>query len=224
MNSIEPISRPNNMSIIVAQAYCEIIYTMHIQLTFQLVITRLFSFKTYSTLRSIPTNQLQHILFKNYNNSHHCITYHSYFYHLFTHLLLHHNSNTTNSISFSRPPQLISPSFHPWILAPWPLHLTSCEQHTSINLFLCSSQTSPPFPLRQTSFHVTSRTRKHPSCLQSGCSKMRGCNFLIMPGMCRPRQPTIIDCHGIFSAGCQTVGCPWVSQTTVYRSVAVQRS
>ena len=65
-----------------------------------------------STLWSIPTNQPQHILFKN-NNSHHSITYLSDFYHLYTQLLLHHNSHTTNTISFSTPPQLMFPSFHP---------------------------------------------------------------------------------------------------------------
>ena len=72
---------------------------------------RLFFFQTSSTLRNIPTNQPQHILFKNNNNSHHSITYPSYLYHPYTQLLLHHNSHTSDS--FSRPPQPIPPSFHP---------------------------------------------------------------------------------------------------------------
>ena len=60
------------------------------------------------------------------------ITYHSNVHHLFTQLLLYHNSHTTNSISFSRPPQQISPSFnhqHPSTL-PAPSHLL---QTTHIN-------------------------------------------------------------------------------------------
>ena len=44
--------------------------------------------------------------------------------------------------------------FTPSILATCPLHLTSCIQRTSIILFLSSSQTSPPFPLRLPEFHV----------------------------------------------------------------------
>ena len=84
---------------------------MHIPLTFQLVIKRLFLFQTFSILRSIPTYKPQHILLKN-NNSHHSITYPSYFYNRFTQLF-HHYSHTTNSISFFRPQLLISASFHP---------------------------------------------------------------------------------------------------------------
>ena len=38
--------------------------------------------------------------------------------------------------------------------APCPPHLTSCKQHTPIILFLCSLQTSLPFPLRLSKFHI----------------------------------------------------------------------
>ena len=81
---------------------------MYILITFQLTIKN----KTFSNLWSIPTNQPQHILIITYNSSHHFITYFSYFNNLFTQLL-HHISYNTNSISFSRPPRLISHSFHP---------------------------------------------------------------------------------------------------------------
>ena len=84
-----------------------------LNITFRLIIKRLFFFQTYSTLWSIPTNQPQHILFKNYNNSHHSITYTSYFHQLLTQLLHYHIIHTTNSISFSRSQQFISRSFHP---------------------------------------------------------------------------------------------------------------
>ena len=96
----------------------------------QLITKRLPFFQTSSTLRNIPTNHPQHILFKN--NSHHSFTYTSHFYHLFTLLLPHHNSRTTNSISFSRLPQPISPSFHPKhpSTLPTPPHLL---QTTHIN-------------------------------------------------------------------------------------------
>ena len=77
------------------------------------MIKRLFFFQTSSTLWSIPTIQTQDILLKNYNNCHHSITNPSYFYHLFTQLLLCHSSLTTNSTFFFRPPQLIPPSFNP---------------------------------------------------------------------------------------------------------------
>ena len=83
-----------------------------------------------------------------------------------TQLLLQHISYTTNSISFSRPPQPISPSFHP--------------QHTStssIILFLSSSQTSPPFPLRLPKFHIPTRT---PMCLSGLPSYCKLC--LYAPG------------------------------------------
>ena len=163
---------------------------MHIPLTFQHVIKRLFIFQTSFTLLSIPTNQPQYILFKN-NNSRHSITYHSYFYHLFPQLLLQHSSHATNSISIYRPSQLISPSFHPSILAPCPLHLTSCKQHTSIILFLSSSQTSP-FPLRLPKFHVPTCTPKRQSGLSSyrkQCLCAPGCG-LHLPLYGRQVPPT----------------------------------
>ena len=117
---------------------------MHIPILFLLIIKILFFFKTSSTLRSIPTNQPQHILLKN-NDCHHSITYPSYF---FTQLLLHHNSHTTNSISFSRPPQIISPSFHPQhpSTQPSPYHLL---QTTHFNHPLSQFFTNFfPLPLR----------------------------------------------------------------------------
>ena len=52
---------------------------MHILLTFQLIIRRLFFIQAFSTLWCIPTNQPQHFLFIDNNESHHSITYHSYF-------------------------------------------------------------------------------------------------------------------------------------------------
>ena len=85
---------------------------MHIPLTFQLIIKRLFFFQTFCTLWSIPQDQPQHILLKDQQKYHHSITYSSYFHHLFRQPLFHHNSYTTYSISFSRPPQLISHSIH----------------------------------------------------------------------------------------------------------------
>ena len=115
------------------------------------------------TSKSISARPLQ-----KRNNSHHSITYHSYFYHLFTLLLLHHSSHTT--ISFSRRPQLISLTFIPSILTPCPLHLT-CNQHMSIILFLSFSQTYPPFPLRLPKFLIPSRTPERPSGLPSHCKQ-----------------------------------------------------
>ena len=57
--------------------------------------------------------------------------------------------------------------FIPNIQAACPLHLTSCKQHTSIILYLRSSQTSPLIPLRLPKFHVTTCSRKRSSGLQS---------------------------------------------------------
>ena len=116
----------------------------------------------------MPTNQPQHILFTN-NKSHHYVNYPSYFYLLFTQLILHHNSHTINSIYFSRPPQPISSLVIPSILAPCPLHLTPYKQHTSIVLFLSSSQTSPPFPLTLPIFHIPTHTPSRSSGLHTYC-------------------------------------------------------
>ena len=134
-------------------------------LTFQLIIKRQFFFKATSTMRSIPTNQPQHILFKN-NNSHHSITF------LLTSTTFSHSSSFT--IPFTPPTpfpdhlSLLHFPFIPSILAPSPLHLNSCKHHTSIILFLSSSQTSP-FPLRLPKFHIANCTPKGQSCLPSYC-------------------------------------------------------
>ena len=56
----------------------------------------------------------------------------SSYFHLLTQLLLLHNSHTTNSISFSRPTQLTSPSSIPCILEPCYHHLI-LQQTTHIN-------------------------------------------------------------------------------------------
>ena len=132
---------------------------MHISLTFQIIIKRLFFFQSSSSLWNIPINRPQHIILKN-NNSHSSIAYPSYFYHLLTQLLLHHNSHTTNSISFSRQPQFISPSFHPQhpSTLPSPSHLL---QTTHINQPLSQFLTNfSPFPLRLPKFHVPISTPK----------------------------------------------------------------
>ena len=122
---------------------------MHISLTFQLIIERLFFFQTSSSFRSIHTNQPQHIPFKNYN-CHHSTTYISYFHHLFTHLLLHRNSHNTKSISFSRPTQPISPLHpqHPSVLSS-PSHLL---QTTHINHPLSQFLTNFYSPYSQTTY------------------------------------------------------------------------
>ena len=112
MHPIKTINMPTNMSIRVTQTNNWITCGMHIPLTFQLVIKGLILLQTSFTLWSIPTNQPQHILLKNINSLH-SVTYPSYFYHLFRHLPLHHDPNTTNSISSSRPPQIICSTFHP---------------------------------------------------------------------------------------------------------------
>ena len=82
-------------------------YYYNIPLTFQLDMKRLLFLQTSCTLWGVPTNQPLHILFKN-NKRHHSFTYPSYLYHF-----LHHNSSTTNSTYFSRPPRWISSSFNP---------------------------------------------------------------------------------------------------------------
>ena len=138
---------------------------MHIPLTFQLIVKRLFYLQTSSTLWSMPTNQTQHILLKN-DNSHHSITYPSYFYHLFTQLLLHHDSHTTNSISSSRPPQLISPSCHPCTLpSPSDLLQIICINHPLYQFITDFS----PIPLRQPIFNVPTSTPSRSSGLPSYC-------------------------------------------------------
>ena len=138
---------------------------MQTQPTFQLAIKRLFFFQTSSTLWSIPTNQPQHILLKNDYKSHHSNTYHSYFYHLFTKLLLHHNSDTTNSISFSKPLQLISPSLHP----KHPSTLSSQSNllqtmHINHHLYLFFTKVST-FSLWLLKFHIPTLTSKRSSDL-----------------------------------------------------------
>ena len=83
---------------------------MHTPLTFQLIIKDCFSSKLLQICGACLRFNLNTSSSKTTAT---IITYPSYFYHLYTQLLLHHNFHTTISISFSRPPQLISPSFHP---------------------------------------------------------------------------------------------------------------
>ena len=189
-NPMESVNMPSSVSIKVAQAHNELTWTMHIPLTFLLIIKRLFFFQTSSTLWIIPTNQPQHILFKN-NNIHHSNTYPSHFYHLFTQLLLHHNSHTTNSISFSRLPQLTSFSFdpqHPSTLhSPshllWATHINHPLSRFSVNfsqLFTQTTKIPRPNP------HPNAPIRP-PDILQAKLSRSRmlGCNFHFMAGRCR---------------------------------------
>ena len=136
---------------------------MHIPRIFPLVTKGPFSFQTRSNLQSIPsTSSSQH-------NSHHSITYSSYFQHIHIQFLPHHNSHINNSISLSRPPQLISPFFHPTHPITCLFHHTSCKQHTSIILYVSPSPTSPPFPLTPPMSHIPTRTTRHQSGLQSYC-------------------------------------------------------
>ena len=193
---------------------------MHIPLTFQLVIKRLFFLQTTSTLWSIPTNQPQHIILKN--NSHHSITYHSYFYHLLIQLPLRHHSHTTISISFSRPPQLISPSFHPQhpSTLPSPSHLL---QTTHINHPLSHFFTNfSPFP----------RPNPHPKTPIRPPIILHASWWLVAPslyGRQVPPTPTFglvvtydnwlpwwfLELDVIQGA------CPCLTLTTVYRPVSV---
>ena len=71
--------------------------------------------------------------------------------HLITQLLLHHSFHTTNSISFSRPPQLISFSFHPQHLRTSSTLSLSPSNNIHQSSDLSSSQASP-FPLRPPTF------------------------------------------------------------------------
>ena len=66
-------------------------------------------------------------------------------------LLLHHISHTTNSISFSSPPQLISSSLHPHHPG---LSISSPANNTYQSSSLSSSQTPAPFPLTLPTFHT----------------------------------------------------------------------
>ena len=155
---------------------------MHIPLTFQLIIKWPFFFQTSSILRSIPTNKPHYVLFKNYN-SHQSITYPSYFYHLFTQLLLHHNSHVTNSISFFTPPQLISLSInpqHPCSLSSPPHLLRTTHINHQLSLFFTNFS---PFPLRLPPSHIQTSTSDRPSGLP-----MQGCTFLLTVGRWNPPQ------------------------------------
>ena len=58
------------------------------------------------------TNQLPN-MFRHKYNCHHIITHTSYFYHVFTQLLLYNNTHNTNSTFISRPPLHISSFLHP---------------------------------------------------------------------------------------------------------------
>ena len=100
------INIPTQSSINVTQAHNSITYPVHIPL----VIERLFFFSFLALCGAYPQLYLSTSSSKNQHNCHHSITPISYLHHILTQLLLHHSSCTTNSISFSRPPQLISPS------------------------------------------------------------------------------------------------------------------
>ena len=199
--------------------------------TFQLIIKTLFFLQSSSTLWSMPTNQPHHTLFRN-NKSHH---YRMPFLLLppFALLLLHRNSHTTNSISFSRPPQLISPFFHPQ--HPSALFSPSHLLHaTPINLPLSQFFTNfSPFPLRLPKFYVQTRTPKRSSGLPSDCKlslHAPGTTFLFMVGRCRPPQPsgyltpTITDCHGLFEQDDLQGACPCLPLASAYRTVSVPTS
>ena len=133
---------------------------MHIPQTFHFIVKNCFNSKLPQLCGA--THQPQHILFKNYDNCHRCITYLSLFYHLLTQRLPHYHLHLlfqiiTAYISFPSS----TASLHPV--------LTSCSQHTSIIFFLCSSQISPPIPHRPPKLHVPTRTQKRPLGLSSDC-------------------------------------------------------
>ena len=132
---------------------------MHIQLTFQLVTKRLFfiQFAEHSH-KSTTAYPLQ----KQQQSS----LYHLPFL-LFTQL--HHNSHTTNSISFYRSPQHISPSFHPQhpstLSSPSHLLQTTHINHP-LSLFFTNVS---PLPLSLPKFHVPTNALRRPSGLPSNC-------------------------------------------------------
>ena len=187
---------PTQMSIKGTQAHDKIICTMYVPLTFQLIIERLFFYQISSTLQSIPTNHPQHTLFKNKHNCLHSITYQSYFHHLLTQLLLHHNSHTTNSISSCKiPPQHISPSLHPQHprTMPSPSHFlqTTHTNHPLSQFFTIFSSLSI-----QTNYiphhNPHPKTPVRPPVISQSvpmCSRMKRCTFLSKVGRCIPPQP-----------------------------------
>ena len=139
---------------------------MHIPLTYQLIIQRLFFLQTSSTMQSIPTNQPRASSSKTKVNT--------------LSLTLLTSTTFSHSFSFTITPTPPTPSpfpdhhslyLLPYIsfLAPCPLHLTSCKQHTSIILFLSSSQTSPPISIILPKFHVKTLTQKSSPDLPSNC-------------------------------------------------------
>ena len=120
-------------------------------------------------------------------------------------LILHTPTTSIHSSSFTITPtqQASSPfsdnhslyvlPFIPKILAPCPLHLISCKQHTII-LFLSSLQTSPPFPTQTTHIpHPNPQPKapiRPPIILQAilALPRMRCITFLSMVGRYRPTQ------------------------------------
>ena len=164
---------------------------MHIPLTFQLIIEKLFLFQSSSTLQSMSTNLPQHILFKNQHNLHDTMPHHSYFLHLTQ--LLHHISNTTNSISFSKPQQLIFLSLysHHCRILPSLSHANNTPQsNSSVHHKLLLSSLTTCIPHR----HLFSKAPLRPLIVLQAMLvlfEMRGCTLLFGVSSCHPPKTSV---------------------------------
>ena len=210
-NTIKSINLPTHIFIKVAKRQL-VIYVMHVPFTFQLIVfgsfpPQHFLLKTSTTAITLSLTILTSTILS-----------HSYSSMTPTPPTQSPFQSTTSLIS-SPPTTNLFPSITN-ILAPYPLHVTFCKQHTSLGLFLSSSQTFLSFPLRLPIFlipilpHSADLAFHHiasipAQCRMMGCTSSSGlegfcqanpfrnllaCGFLLLDGLqgslCLP--PTII--------------------------------
>ena len=151
---------------------------------------------TYSvTLQTIHTYNSYHFFFKYHHYCHHCCS-------SFAPPQPSHTTPPSPKVHTPPVPSLFPDHqnlyllpFTPINCTPFPLHLTSCRQHTSILLFLSSSHTSVPLPLILPIFQVPNITSGRSSGLPSFYKavftwpRVRGCTFLFVVSKCDPPQP-----------------------------------
>ena len=122
-------------------------------------------------------------------NSYQSTTCPTYIYHLFTQLLLHHNTNTTNSIIFFRPSQHIHPSLNP----DNPIFTTANPTNHTHESSSFSVLHKHLLPFHSDNLNSVSNPHPKASFRPSVIllamivrSRMQGCTFHFMMGRCPP--------------------------------------